>query len=118
MSIGNMYTLSQITTKLAQKGITREFYMNDRNEFKANDGDKVYSPEDLTILKTYRFEGASDPGDNAILYLIEDRDGNKGTLIDAYGVDSQYDGESFDQFVRQIPVEDHDEWDFEKHPEM
>jgi hypothetical protein len=32
-----------------------------------------------------RFEGASDPADNTILYVIETNDGIKGTLVDAYG---------------------------------
>jgi len=46
---------------------------------------KLY-PEDFVIDKFYRFEGASNPDDNSIVYAISSKDGLKGTLIDAYGV--------------------------------
>ena len=44
------------------------------------------SPEEFVIDKFYRFEGASNPDDNAIIYAISSKSGLKGTLIDAYGV--------------------------------
>ena len=43
-------------------------------------------PADFIIDKFYRFEGASNPDDSAIVYAISSKDGLKGTLIDAYGV--------------------------------
>jgi hypothetical protein len=43
-------------------------------------------PEDFVIDKFYRFEGASNPDDSAIVYAISSKDGLKGTLVDAYGV--------------------------------
>ncbi|HFA49208.1 MAG TPA: phosphoribosylpyrophosphate synthetase [Bacteroidetes bacterium] len=43
-------------------------------------------PQDFEIKETYRFEGMSDPSDNSVIYVIESKDGIKGTLIDAYGV--------------------------------
>jgi hypothetical protein len=46
---------------------------------------KLY-PDDFVIDKFYRFEGASNPDDNAIVYAISSKDGLKGTMIDAYGV--------------------------------
>ena len=46
---------------------------------------KLY-PDDFVIDKFYRFEGASNPGDSAIVYTISSNDGLKGTLVDAYGV--------------------------------
>ena len=42
-------------------------------------------PADFIIDKFFRFEGASDPADNAIVYAIETNDGTKGTVTDAYG---------------------------------
>jgi len=59
----------------------------------------TYKPEQVKIANFYRFEGYNDPQDSSILYLIETEDGNKGTLVDAYGV---YADEKISQFVRDI----------------
>lgn len=42
-------------------------------------------PEEFEIKEVYRFEGMSDPDDNAVLYAIESNQGMKGVLVDAYG---------------------------------
>jgi hypothetical protein len=46
---------------------------------------KLYSADQVKVVNFFRFEGFSDPDDNAVLYIIETNDGAKGTLIDAYG---------------------------------
>lgn len=43
-------------------------------------------PEEFEVHEVYRFEGASNPDDNSVLYAIESNQGLKGVLIDAYGV--------------------------------
>ena len=50
-------------------------------------------------MNFYRFEGESDPDDNAILYIIETNDGTKGTLVDAYGV---YNDSRVSQFMKAV----------------
>ena len=46
---------------------------------------KLY-PNDFVVKRVYRFEGASDPGDNSIIYAIESHSGDiKGVLVNAYG---------------------------------
>jgi hypothetical protein len=47
--------------------------------------DKLYPPDQVRVINFFRFEGFSDPDDNAVLYLLETTDGLKGTLVDAYG---------------------------------
>lgn len=108
-----MTTLSQVINILAKdRGIHREYRMNEKGEMKLQDLDKVYEPHELTILKYYRFEAnTSSPEDNAVLYVIEDTAGNKGIIIDAYGADSNYPGDQFDNFLRQVKVEDRKEYD-------
>ena len=72
-----MLTLSQVMEKLREKGITDEIRMTDDKKFVISGTEKSYRSEDLKILRTYRFEGASDPADNIALYLVEDLYGNK-----------------------------------------
>ena len=47
---------------------------------------RTFQPDEVEILHFYRFEGESNPSDNAILYAIETNDGEKGTIVDAYGM--------------------------------
>jgi hypothetical protein len=102
-----MNTLSQIMNKLSVKGYDNEFRLT-KNGFTVKD--KSYQPEDLIIVKTYRFEGESDPADTSILYLIKAKDGLIGYSLDAYGVYTNHDDEEgYDNFIRQIPVKNNDE---------
>lgn len=102
-----MNTLSQIMNKLSSKGYDNEFRWT-KDGFCAKD--KCYQPEDLTIVKTYRFEGESDPSDMSILYLIKGSDDLIGYSLDAYGVYSNHDDEEgYDNFIRKIPLKDNDD---------
>ncbi len=108
-----MLTLSEVMEKLRQKGITKEILMNEDKKFVLRDEGIVYKPEDLKIIRTYRFEGASDPGDNVALYLLQDVYGNKAMIIDSYGADSNYAGPEFDEFLKKIEEdEEKEEFDF------
>ena len=53
--------------------------LSSMNMFKANE---------IKVKHFYRFEGESDPSDSSIVYAIETKDGEKGTLIDGYGIAS------------------------------
>lgn len=103
-----MTTLSQVMEKLRNKGYEREFKMSDHGRMQSDSG-KIYNPDDLKIIKTYRFEGESDPSDSSILYLLEDKEGDIGYVLDAYGMYSTHEEAGFNEFVKRIPVEDRDE---------
>ncbi|WP_312752297.1 hypothetical protein [Epilithonimonas hominis] len=107
-----MLTLSQVMEKLREKGITDEIRMTDDKKFVISGTEKSYRSEDLKILRTYRFEGASDPADNTALYLVEDLYGDKAMIIDSYGADSNYDGREFDEFIKSLSTEEKEEYDF------
>ena len=87
--------------------------MNDRHQLVLEDGEKTYEPEDLRIVKSYRFEGDSSPEDSAVLYVLEDTEGEFSTLLDSYGAESNFSGEEFDNFLRAIPIEENPEFDFQ-----
>lgn len=102
-----MTTLSYIMEKLRLKRQDIEFKMAPEG-FTINNG-KYYQPEDLKIIKTYRFEGESDPSDSIVLYIIEANDGLIGYSLDAYGAYSNHEDDGYDDFIRRISVQDRDE---------
>ena len=102
-----MTTLSGVLEKLRIKKQDNESRMT-ADGFTADKG-KFYKPEDVKIIKTYRFEGDSNPSDSSILYLIEANDGLIGYSIDAYGVYSNHEDEKYDDFIRKVAVEDREE---------
>ncbi|WP_209391177.1 hypothetical protein [Chryseobacterium sp. RR2-3-20] len=109
-NIDRMSTLSQVMETLRKRGIHKEFRMNEQCEMKYENSEKNYQPDELTIVKSYRFEGDSNPDDNAVLYIIQDNEKNVGIIIDSYGADSNYPGEEFDAFLRDIPIQYSDEF--------
>ena len=45
------------------------------------------NPHEFEITETYRFEGATDPGDENVVYAVESKDGMmKGVISSAYGM--------------------------------
>lgn len=102
-----MTTVSVVLEKLRIRKQDNEFTITDKG-FTTTNG-KIYQPEDLTIIRTYRFEGESDPADSSIIYVIEARDGMIGYSMDAYGVYSNHDDDGYDDFIRKINVEERDE---------
>lgn len=39
------------------------------------------NPDKFEITQMYRFEGDTNPEDEAVVYAIESQDGHKGTLV-------------------------------------
>jgi hypothetical protein len=102
-----MTTVSSVLEKLRIKKHDNEFRMTPEGFTPGNN--KYYNPEDLKIIRTYRFEGESDPSDSSIIYLIEANDGLIGYSMDAYGVYSDHGDDGYDDFIRKIQVEERDE---------
>ena len=102
-----MTTLTEVLERLRLKRFDNEFKMEEGG-FTAGKG-KNYQAADLKIIKTYRFEGDSNPADSIILYVIEANDGLIGYNLDAYGAYSNQEEENYDEFIRHIPVEGRDE---------
>jgi hypothetical protein len=82
----DMTSLSRVMEILRERGYTEDF--NLRHDYiDCRDGKCVMYPEDFNIDKVYRFEGDSDPADEAILYAISsEKFGLKGVLVNGYGV--------------------------------
>ena len=81
----NMRSLSYCMDKAVEKGYTANFKVVESYLRHVESGYN-YRPEQVHIVDYFRFEGQSDPDDNAILYIIETDDGKMGTIADAYGI--------------------------------
>lgn len=77
-------TLSEAIKKLKDE----EGYIYDFNSLDEHikSGKEEINTDDFEVDRTIRFEGMSNPDDNAILYAITTSDGKKGTLVDGYGL--------------------------------
>jgi hypothetical protein len=79
-------TLSETINELKKEGYTLDF--NISNEcLICKELPVALSPDDFVIDKVYRFEGASNPDDQSILYAISSAPFNvKGVLVNGYGI--------------------------------
>jgi hypothetical protein len=102
-----MSTITAVLEKLRIKKFDREFCMTPKGFTPGNE--KYYEPGELKIIRTYRFEGESDPSDSAIIYLFEANDGLIGYSIDAYGAYSDHGDDGYDDFIRKIPVDERED---------
>lgn len=83
----NSYSsLSVAIQDLQSKGFTEDFNLV-ADGIESKSLKREWKAEELEVVKFYRFEGMTDPGDNTILYLIETKDNRKGLLVDVYGAD-------------------------------
>jgi hypothetical protein len=104
----SMTTYSQVLNKLPSKGYGRELNIT-RAGATFDEGEKIYTPEQLKIVKSYRFEGDSDPSDMAVIYLIHSDTEEKGFLLNAYGTYSDEDNQYYNEFIKRVPIEENEE---------
>lgn len=78
-------TLSTKMNELKNQGYTIDFKLRE-DSLESSHSNKSYFKKDFIVDKVYRFEGMSNPSDNSILYAISTQDGEKGLLVDGYGV--------------------------------
>lgn len=73
-------TVSKALEELTEKGFTVDYNLQE---------DKIInSPADFTIEEIYRYEGETDPGDEATVYGIKSSTGEKGTFVAGLSSDS------------------------------
>ena len=99
MSFHNLKPLSEVMDELKSKGFSRDFVFREEKLMLMDGDHKKYGSNDLTIIEEYRFEGDSDPGMMTILYALEGKDGVKGTISNAYGVNSD---DNLGEFMKNV----------------
>jgi hypothetical protein len=76
-------TVSEAVNGLKKRGFEIDFNLEE-NFIVCNAG--KFKADDFEIVEVYRFEGNSDPSDEAVVYAIESRTGIKGVLVNGYGI--------------------------------
>jgi len=76
-------TVFEAINELRKQGYTVDFNLEENCI--ACHPDK-FRPEDFEIVETYRYEGNTDPADEATVYGIQSKNGVRGILVTGYGV--------------------------------
>jgi len=75
-------TVSAAVNGLKQRGYSMDFNLSENCLICHED---KFNVEDFEIVEFHRFEGNSDPADEAAVYAIESNTGQKGVLVTGYG---------------------------------
>lgn len=98
----NYGTLSQTVEGLKKEGYAMDFNIN-QECLTCHKANTVFSPDEFEIDGVYRFEGESNPDDEAIVYAISSsKYGVKGILVNAYGT---YADEASDALVQKLHLQ-------------
>jgi hypothetical protein len=95
----NYDTVSEALTDLKSRGFQYDF--NIKNDcFYCPNLQREYEPHQLQVKETYRFEGDTDPGDEAVIYAIATDDGVQGTFVNGYGTYAASESEALLHLLR------------------
>jgi len=94
-------TVTQALTGLKQRGFTIDFNIA-FDQLKCIDTDICLLPSQFEITEYYRFEGASNPSDQEVVYAVVSKDGTiKGALVSAFGI---YSDEIDDELLQKLTI--------------
>jgi hypothetical protein len=84
-----MTTVSEVINELKKEGYTVDFNLKE-NCLECHGNYLQLFPDEFEIDKSYRFEGPSDPADEAVVFAISSEKYDvKGILVNGYGVYSE-----------------------------
>jgi len=76
-------TVTEAIKQLKKQGFTLDFNLLE-NQLMCSDG--AYPADEFEIVDLYRYEGESDPADEATVYALSSASGIKGVLVSGYGI--------------------------------
>jgi hypothetical protein len=84
---GTELTITEVIAQLEARGFTGNFSVaTDEPAVVCGRCGYRLAPADAEVVELYRFEGASDPGEEAIVVALRCRPcGHQGTLVSSYG---------------------------------
>ena len=101
LSYMNTYnTVTEAVKGLKDRGFTIDFN-TDFDCIVCNTTPIRLAPSEFEISEVHRFEGDSDPADEAVVYGIVSKHGEKGVLVNGYGPTSNA---MSDQMVEKLKI--------------
>ncbi|MBB3057046.1 hypothetical protein [Mucilaginibacter gotjawali] len=76
-------TVTEAIEQLKKQGYTLDLNLKENHLFAGEHG---YPADEFEIVDLYRYEGASDPADEATVYALAHPSGLKGILVSGYGI--------------------------------
>src|SRR3954463_29107 len=96
-----MTTVTEVINKLRADGYTEDFNLKE-NCLGCRGGHYSVSHNEFVIDKTYRFEGDSDPADEATVYAIScPKYSIKGVLVNGAGI---YTNDMTDEMLESLKI--------------
>jgi len=77
-------TVTEAVSGLRKRGYSIDFN-KDYDGLQCIEKQLSLKPDEFEIAEVYRFEGNTDPADEAVVYAIESKHGDKGILVDGFG---------------------------------
>lgn len=100
MNCNRYANLVEATNDLPKRGFTESFKFEDGKmicvKSKTN-----YTPNEMKIKESHRFEGYSNPADNSVIFAVECNDGKKGMVISSYGPGASL---ALDEFMKSVEI--------------
>lgn len=94
-------TLSEtINMLMVEEGYEEDFNLLDQR-LKSPAEKEKFMADEFVVDKVYRFEGSSNPDDEAILYAISTSSGRKGVLVDGYDYTS---GQISEELMKKLDL--------------
>ena len=97
-----MKTVVEVINRLREKHYIHDFEVS-HHKLICKDTGECFDAHEVTIDKTFRFEGDSNPDDMSVLFALTSKSGTQGILIDAYGT---YANADVSEFIKKIPCQD------------
>lgn len=85
-------TVSEAINTLTKEGFKEDFKTQNKSIVGSYSGNQ-YAPYQLKIVEIYRFDGYTDPEDEATVFAIIAVDGTKGTMVMSNSANHNYDTE-------------------------
>jgi hypothetical protein len=87
--LDGMETVAEAIARLERRGYRASFRATDEGLVAVGrDRDRTLEPEAMIVDEVVRFEGESNPGDEAVVFALRSRDGVRGTFVTTYGANT------------------------------